>query len=60
MGYVRGNGQVFETFNASLEFALARLAGCGRLLIFGSFFTVAAGIAGLRELTVTEVGAVRG
>jgi dihydrofolate synthase/folylpolyglutamate synthase len=60
MGYVGGNGQVFETFDASLEFALARLAGSGRLLIFGSFFTVAAGIAGLGELTVTEVGAVDG
>jgi len=40
VGYVRGNGQVFETFNESLEFALARLAGSGRLLVFGSFFTV--------------------
>jgi dihydrofolate synthase/folylpolyglutamate synthase len=60
MGYVGGNGQVFETFDASLEFALARLAGSGRLLIFGSFFTVAAGIAGLGELTVTEIGAVNG
>lgn len=60
VGYVRGNGQVFETFNESLEFALARLAGSGRLLVFGSFFTVAAGIAGLRELTVTELGAFDG
>ena len=60
VGYVRGNGQVFETFNESLEFAIARLAGSGRLLIFGSFFTVAAGISGLRELTVTKVGAVDG
>jgi dihydrofolate synthase/folylpolyglutamate synthase len=60
VGYVRGNGQVFETFNESLEFAIARLAGSGRLLIFGSFFTVAAGISGLRELTVTKVGVVDG
>ena len=60
VGYVRGNGQVFETYNESLEFALARLAGSGRLLIFGSFFTVAAGISGLRELTVTKVGVVDG
>lgn len=60
VGYVRGNGQVFETFNESLEFAIARLAGSGRLLIFGSFFTVAAGIAGLRELIATKVGALDG
>ena len=60
VGYVRGNGQVFETFNESLEFAIARLAGSGRLLIFGSFFTVSAGIAGLRELIATKVGAFDG
>ena len=60
VGYVRGNGQVFETFNESLEFAIARTAGSGRLLIFGSFFTVAAGISGLRELIATKVGAVDG
>ena len=60
VGYVRGNAQVFETFNESLEFALGRLAGCGRLLIFGSFFTVAAGIAGMREFTAIEVGTVDG
>jgi dihydrofolate synthase/folylpolyglutamate synthase len=60
VGYVRGNAQVFETFNESLEFALGRLAGRGRLLIFGSFFTVAAGIAGMRELTAIEVGTVDG
>ena len=60
VGYVRGNGQVFETFNESLEFAIARLAGSGRLLIFGSFFTVSAGIAGLRKLIATKVGAFDG
>ena len=60
VGYVRGNGQVFETFNETLEFAIARLAGSGRLLIFGSFFTVSAGIAGLRELIATKVGAFDG
>lgn len=40
--------RVFETFDESLECALDRLSGVGRLLIFGSFFTVAEGIVSLK------------
>ena len=39
---------MFESFDESLECALDHLNGVGRLLVFGSFFTVAAGIAALR------------
>ena len=46
--YLGENSLVFETFDESLEYALNRLNGVGRLLVFGSFFTVAAGIDALR------------
>jgi dihydrofolate synthase/folylpolyglutamate synthase len=46
--YLGENSRVFETFDESLACALDRLNGAGRLLVFGSFFTVAAGIDALR------------
>ena len=42
------NSRVFETFDESLKCALDLLSGVGRLLIFGSFFTVAEGIVSLK------------
>ncbi len=42
--------RVFATFNESIEHALARLnSDAGRLIIFGSFFTVAAGMLALEN-----------
>jgi len=41
--------RVFETFDESLDYSLDQLNGRGRLLIFGSFFTVAKGMAALKE-----------
>ena len=46
--YLGDDSRVFESFDESLECALDHLNGVGRLLVFGSFFTVAAGIAALR------------
>lgn len=45
--YLGDSSRVFETFDDSLEFALGHLDNVGRLLIFGSFFTVAEGIKAL-------------
>lgn len=46
--YLGESSRVFETFDESLEFALRYLDKGGRLLIFGSFFTVAEGMAALK------------
>ena len=56
--YLGENSRVFETFDESLECALDRLNGVGRLLVFGSFFTVAAGIEALRLRASGTEGAV--
>ena len=55
-GYLGDNARVFESFNQSLKHALAHLAGVGRLLIFGSFFTVAAGLEALETITEASTG----
>ncbi len=56
--YLGENSRVFETFDESLEYALDRLNGVGRLLVFGSFFTVAAGINALRVRVSGAKGSV--
>lgn len=56
--YLGENSRVFETFDESLECALDRLNGVGRLLVFGSFFTVAAGIDALRLRASGTEGAI--
>ena len=55
--YLGENSRVFETFDESLECALDRLNGVGRLIVFGSFFTVAEGIEALRVRASGEQGA---
>ena len=54
--FLGGNSGVFESFNQSLDHALAQLAGVGRLLILGSFFTVAAGLEALESIAQTSTG----
>ena len=56
--YLGDDSRVFENFDESLEYALDRLDGVGRLLIFGSFFTVAAGIDALGTRIATAQSAV--
>ena len=55
-GFLGGNAEVFESFSQSLDHALAQLAGVGRLLIFGSFFTVAAGLEALEIIAKASRG----
>ena len=54
--YLGENSRVFETFDESLEYALDFLNGVGRLLVFGSFFTVAAAIQALRVRAAGDQG----
>ena len=54
--YLGENSRVFETFDQSLEYALDFLNGVGRLLVFGSFFTVAAAIQALRVRAAGDQG----
>ena len=49
--------RVFETFDESLDYSLDQLNGRGRLIIFGSFFTVAKGMAASKERDRGEEGA---
>lgn len=51
--YLGESSRVFETFDESLECALRHLDKGGRLLIFGSFFTVAEGMAALKTKGVS-------
>ena len=56
--YLGDNSRVFDSFDESLKCALDHLNGAGRLLVFGSFFTVAAGIEALRLRASSTEGAI--
>ena len=54
--HLGGNSAVFQDFEEALQMALGRLRGKGRIIIFGSFFTVAEGLRSLQTSQALEIG----
>ncbi len=53
-GFIAGTAHVKSTFESAFEGALGSLSDGGRLIIFGSFFTVGEGIKALECLRLPQ------
>ena len=55
MGFIPGTAQVTPTFESAFEGAMESLADGGRLIIFGSFFTVGEGMKALNSVRLSPL-----
>ena len=55
IGFIPGTAQVTPTFESAFEGAMESLADGGRLIIFGSFFTVGEGMKALYSVRLSPL-----